>query len=267
LIGQNLRLSAGFATTMIVVVSVIMAILALQMLGIRPAQRFQLALPKSLTHRISNSDQKVGRFTPFIIGGATFFLPCGFTIIAQGLAVLSGSALRGGLIMGAFALGTFIPLMVIGISSSKLLANERWSEGFQKTAGLLILFFVFFNLNNQFNFGRLFAFAVPTTQITDNGQTSSSSTAKVIKIVYTTAGDIQPSTFEIKRGQPVRFEVEVKDDGYGCMSTIMIPKLYNTPQYLQKGKVLIMEFTPDQTGTYQITCAMGVPRGIIKVVD
>lgn len=32
-----------------------------------------------------------------------------------------------------------------------------------------------------------------------------------------------------------------------------------------KGKKIIMEFTPQKPGTYKITCAMGVPRGVINV--
>ena len=51
------------------------------------------------------------------------------------------------------------------------------------------------------------------------------------------------------------------------MSTIMVPGLYDDPQYLSAGETLIMEFTPTKTGTYQITCAMGVPRGTIIVTE
>lgn len=32
-----------------------------------------------------------------------------------------------------------------------------------------------------------------------------------------------------------------------------------------KGKKIIMEITPQKPGTYKITCAMGVPRGVINV--
>lgn len=85
---------------------------------------------------------------------------------------------------------------------------------------------------------------------------------QVIKTVYTYASDIQPNTFTVKAGQPVRFEIDAKESGSGCMSTIMIPGLYNTPQLLSAGEKIVMQFTPD-AGSYQITCAMGVPRGTI----
>ncbi|MFA4954020.1 MAG: sulfite exporter TauE/SafE family protein [Patescibacteria group bacterium] len=85
---------------------------------------------------------------------------------------------------------------------------------------------------------------------------------QVIKADYTLSDDIVPNTFTVKAGVPVRFEVTPKDNGSGCMSTILIPGLYDTPTYLEAGKVVVMEFTP-RAGTYQITCAMGVPRGTI----
>lgn len=97
------------------------------------------------------------------------------------------------------------------------------------------------------------------------GQTQISGSVQIIKASYALDADIQPNTFTVKAGTPVRFEVNVKEDGQGCMSTIMVPGLYNTPQLLQKNVPIVMEFTPVKAGQYNITCAMGVPRGIIKV--
>lgn len=89
--------------------------------------------------------------------------------------------------------------------------------------------------------------------------------AQVIKTSYTVFDDIQPSNFTVKSGKPVRFEVFAKEDGAGCMGAIMIPGLYETPEPLEKGKTIIMEFTPKEKGEYPITCAMGMERGVLKV--
>jgi len=87
---------------------------------------------------------------------------------------------------------------------------------------------------------------------------------QIIKATYTASGDITPKIFTVKKGQKVRFEVLARDDGYGCMSSIMIPRL-TSPQLLEKDKTLILEFTPDKIGDLPITCAMGMQRGSIKV--
>jgi len=86
-------------------------------------------------------------------------------------------------------------------------------------------------------------------------------------MIYTNKTDINPDTITVKAGKLVRIEIEVRDTSYGCMSTIMIPGLWNKPLAFVKGKTLVMEFIPKKAGEYQITCAMGVPRGTVKVVN
>ncbi|MFA5996036.1 MAG: sulfite exporter TauE/SafE family protein [Patescibacteria group bacterium] len=88
---------------------------------------------------------------------------------------------------------------------------------------------------------------------------------QVIQTVYTYNNDIQPNAFTVKAGRSVRLEINAKENGSGCMSTIMIPGLYENPELLVAGEKIIMQFTPTKTGNYDITCAMGVPRGTIKV--
>jgi len=77
--------------------------------------------------------------------------------------------------------------------------------------------------------------------------------------------DITPNEFTVQAGKPVRFEIYAEIEGEGCMSTIKIPKLADTPQFLQKGKTIVFEFTPQEKGTFLITCAMGASRGKIIV--
>ena len=60
-------------------------------------------------------------------------------------------------------------------------------------------------------------------------------------------------------------EIDVKDNGYGCMGSIMIPNL-TRPEILRKGTPIIFNFTPSKAGDYLITCAMGIPRGVIKAI-
>ena len=88
---------------------------------------------------------------------------------------------------------------------------------------------------------------------------------QVIKTTYSTDSDISPNTFTVKAGVPVRMEITAIDDGYGCMSTIMVSRL-TEPVLLEKGKTITFDFTPENPGEYPITCAMGVPRGRIKVI-
>lgn len=86
-----------------------------------------------------------------------------------------------------------------------------------------------------------------------------------IKATYTVSEDIQPKKFTVKAGSPVRFEIEAKENGSGCMGSIALPGLSQTIDVFTQGKTTVFEFTPTKPGNYPITCAMGVPRGVIIV--
>ena len=132
-----------------------------------------------------------------------------------------------------------------------------------KTAGLLVIFLTLYNINSQFGIAALIA-GKPSPRSTA-ATTAHTAGGKVVRTIYTNAADIAPANFVVNRGEKVRFVVDSRDTASGCMSTIMVPGLWNRPEDLVRGKSIVMEFTPVKPGLYQITCAMGVPRGTITV--
>jgi sulfite exporter TauE/SafE/copper chaperone CopZ/plastocyanin len=92
-----------------------------------------------------------------------------------------------------------------------------------------------------------------------------SNDVQVIKTIYTVSGDLQPNSFTVKAGKPVRFEVYAKEDGVGCMGTIQIQSLYENIQSFKVGETVVMEFTPKTSGSYLITCAMNMLHGTLRV--
>ena len=170
---------------------------------------------------------------------------------------MSGSFGGGAITMLAFVLGSSIPLWLIGLSSDKMIKN-------QKAIGLLVLFLVFYNLFLQFNLGQ---YSDNKTLSASESEKATSEKGETIKATYTNFG-LSPYQITVKKGQKVRLEIEVLVNEYGCMSTILLPEMFEKPQTLTKGKTLIMEFTPLKTGVYQFVCAMGVPhKGEINVVE
>lgn len=252
-VGESLKFSPSIYAVAVVLVSIIMVILALQMLGVKA---INLSLPKKITRKIT----KERKAAPLLTGALTVFLPCGFTIMAEGAAVLSGGYSQGMLIMALFALGTAIPLLLIGAFSATMLGS-KFSEGFMRAAGVLIIFFVAYNLNVQFNIIRLSEKSLGSSSV------SSSAPVQYLSAEYSEGTDIVPNTFKVKAGEPVEMVINVHDDAYGCMGSIMVEGLYEKPQLLRKGRTIIMNFTPSKPGDYQITCAMGVVRGSIEVVE
>ena len=263
LFGGSVRISPSLTSAMVVAVSTLMIVLALQMLGISPFRKLRTSLPKKFVSGASGGFSKRGMLLPFPSGIMTILLPCGFTLAAESVAILSGNPWHGMAIMTFFVLGTLPPLMAIGLSSTELARRPGTSRLFTKTAGLLVIFLTLHNLNSQFGIAALIA-GKPAPQATAPS-TATAAGVKEVRTIYTNAADIVPANFVVRRGEKVRFVVDSRDTASGCMSTIMVPGLWNRPEDLVRGKTIVMEFTPVKAGLYQITCAMGVPRGTITV--
>lgn len=268
-IGSKLNLSLKFGPALVIIVSIIMFFLALQMLGVRGFNKFQFTMPKFITRYVADEKNFKGRHMPFLMGALTFFLPCGFTITAQGLALISGSAIQGGLIMLLFSLGTLPMLLFIGFSSVKLSQKPHLSNGFLKVAGILVLFFALFNINFQLN-----VLGLPSlSDINKNNQTYSSSTEfvpmvdgkQIIKMEASSYG-YSPDHFKVKAGIPVRWEI-TNIGTSGCTNAIIANGLFDGDIQLTLGQTSVKEFTPEKAGTYKFSCWMGMISGSIEVVN
>lgn len=255
--GSFFRLSITVNIIITLVVSVLMLVLGLQMLGVKYFQKFSLALPKSFTGKFSSADKFKGKYLPFILGGLTFFLPCGFTLTTQSLALASGSPVTGALIMGFFALGTFIPLFLIGLTGTKITGNKIISQ----IAGLLLLVFALFNFKNQFN---LISFSSTNSQ---NKVVSATTSEVAVLKMNASASGYSPDTFQVKAGQKVRWEIT--DTGTsGCTNGVISRSLFQGVINLVPGTTSIKEFTaPTTTGVYRFSCWMGMITGTIEVIN
>ena len=130
------------------IVALVLLILGINLLDIFPwAKKLQPTMPSFIGKRVHGLKNLNHTLTPFLIGTATFFLPCGFTQSMQIYTLTTGSFLTGALIMFLFALGT-LPVLAL-LSFSSLTIHKKVQSGmFFKTAGLVVIFFGMFNLIN-----------------------------------------------------------------------------------------------------------------------
>ena len=274
-IGSKFQISLTFNSALIIAVSAVMFFLALQMLGVKVFRKFQFTMPKFITRRIADETKFQGKYMPFLMGALTFFLPCGFTITAQGLALISGGAIQGALIMLFFALGTLPALLAIGLSAVRFSQKPHLANKFLKVAGILVLFFALFNINAQLNVLGLSSFSdlelKSTTQKSTNNKDSEEGLPpiingkQVVKMDASSSG-YKPNYFKVKAGVPVRWEIT--DTGTsGCTNAIISRGLFADEVPLTPGQVSVKEFTPEKSGKYKFSCWMGMVSGIIEVVD
>jgi len=277
-IGSKLNFSLKFGPILVIAVSVMMIFLAFQMFGFKAFRKFQFTMPKFMTRFIANESNFKGRYMPFLMGAFTFFLPCGFTITAQGLALISGNAIQGGLIMFLFALGTLPMLLLIGLSSVKFLQKPHLAERFLKVAGILVLFFALYNINSQLNVlgtSSLGDLGINSTQSSNTNKNTSYKNEKglapivngkqILKMNASSRG-YSPNYFKVRVGVPVRWEIT--DIGTsGCTKAVISKNLFEGEILLTPGQTSVKEFTPEKPGKYKFSCWMGMVSGIIEVVD
>jgi len=271
IIGSKLQISPQFTGYLVIGISLLMIALGLQMLGVKAFRKFQIAAPKFATRYIANEKNFQGKQMPFIMGALTFFLPCGFTITAQSLALLSGNAFSGALIMGAFALGTVPSLLFIGLSSVKFNSKPHLAERFAKVAGFLVLFFALFNMSNQMNvlgfsgLGSIFT-SSQTVAVDEKDLPQIIDGKQVIKMTAYGSKD-SPNYFKVRVGVPVKWEITADRTAGGCNGSIISNSLFSGSIDLIPGQVSIKEFTPEKTGKFRFSCQMGMISGIIEVVN
>lgn len=270
-IGNIFQLSAFFTSALVIGVSIIMLFLALQMLGVKYFQRFQITMPKFVTRYIADESNFQGHYMPMIMGAATFFLPCGFTITAQGLALTSGSVWQGSLIMLFFAIGTLPALFTIGLSSVVFTKKPHIANRFLKIAGVIVLFFAVFNINSQLNvlgFASLDDISLgfeKTAIASEDGFPDVVDGKQILKMAALSYA-YQPKRLKVRAGIPVRWEITDKGTS-GCTNAIMSRGLFDGQIDLTPGTVSVKEFTPEEPGRYKFSCWMGMISGTVDVVD
>ncbi len=264
--GSVFQLSSSTMGLFTIIIGFVMIILGLQLTELFPKLSNKgITLPAGIAKfiGIKNQDKKeYSHKNAMVLGGLTFFLPCGFTQAMQLVAVGSGSFVTGSIVMGLFAIGTAPGLLSIGGLTS--LVKGSFGKVFFRFAGVLVVMLAFYNIYNGINLTG-FKFSLGSSYKSPH---YSNNKAEILKTTFRYNGstqDISPSIFAVNVGQPYILEIDALDDGQGCMSTIMVPGIVDTPILIKRGKIE-MPFTVNSAGTYQITCAMGIVRGTIKAI-
>ncbi|MCA9386309.1 sulfite exporter TauE/SafE family protein [Candidatus Dojkabacteria bacterium] len=264
LIGDAISLdNATVYSILVFVVSIVMFVLAMQMLGVEWAQKFRFTAPKSVGTYVADERNFKGRYMPGILGALTFFLPCGFTLMAQGIALTSGSMISGALIMLMFALGTLPTLVAISFSGLTFNKKPHMTAKFNYIAGLVIVFFVIYNINGQLN-----VLGYPSLSDIKFSLPESNEQVQVVD-TNNQVGDVQVLNFEasgfsytakgsttLKAGQPAKLVVDNKGV-QGCGAFIAARGLIDGFVELKRG-INEIDLGVVQAGSYKLTCSMGM---------
>jgi uncharacterized protein len=259
-VGSLVQLSAGFNGFLLFIIAIFMIGLGLHLLELTPSSFIKP--PKWLTHRIHKLSESDHPFAPFVLGAATFFLPCGFTQSVQLFALSLQSALMGSMVMFAFALGTMPALIGIGMLTS--FTTGKTLKRVAKTAGVIVFIVGISNLSNGLTLMGLHPSVLAAGGIEDAVAAEYVGDVQVVEMAITSDWVYSPDVITMKKDVPVEWQIQ-GSDRMGCARSFVVPA-FGVNEILTSGKNIV-EFTPTKEGKFTFSCSMGMIRGTLIVTN
>lgn len=247
------------------VTALLMIATALHFLNVHPVFRYAIIQPpRFLTRRMQRTARGGGAFAPGFLGALTVFLPCGVTQAMQLLAINSGSPLLGAATLFVFVLGTSPLFFSLGYFATRM--GEALHARFLKVAAVAILLVALFSLDAALRLGgspvtfagvksAFFpsAEAAPAVAGSDGVQEAR---------ITAGSGGYSPGSVRIQAGRPARL-LFTGDGSAGCALALVFG---GQQYYLKAGSPTAIDLPPQEPGTIDYTCAMGMYGGSIEIV-
>lgn len=274
--GGALNISQGVQIWMQGIAGIYMVAVALNLLNIHPFFRYVVFQPpRFLTKLVRNQSKSKDLFAPGLLGAMTIFIPCGTTLAMEALAISSGNAFSGMLIMFFFVLGT-IPLF-FGLGSLTSILGDKFRARFLKLAAILVLYLGITSVNgalvasgSPFSLQNLYAnspieisLGGGTNERVEVADTTVENGVQTASIEINSKG-YSPTYLRVKQGVPLNLSL-VSKDAYNCAAAFRIPSL-KIGKNVQPNTTEVISFTPQQKGKIAFTCSMGMYTGVIEVI-
>jgi uncharacterized protein len=261
-LGSTLTLSPEVTGALTIIASAVMILLGLQMLKLLPAlTRFLPTMPKAVGHYIHDLAERDANGGAFVLGGATFFLPCGFTQALQLYVLAKASFTIGALTMLAFSLGTLPALLSLSALSS--LATGSLQRHFLKFAGAAVIVLGIANIQyglvlsgSAMNAAPAVATNVSAAAAQIETPKSQQTEDKQIVVMRIEGYSYIPSQFTVKEGVPVEWRIDASEAA-GCGRILIAPGL-GIRKLLSNNSTTMISFIPPYAGEFGFNCGMGM---------
>jgi len=256
-VGSALMPSPQANGLLTLVASAVMILLGLQMLKVLPGlTQFLPTMPKRINaiHDLAERDANGGAF---MLGAATFFLPCGFTQAFQLYVLAKGSAEVGALTMLVFSLGTLPALLTLSTASS--LASGSFQRHFVRFAGAAVIVLGLANIQ----YGLALTGSDMSEAVATNSEPAVAVPAqeiaggeKQIVVMRIEGFSYVPSHFTVKQGIPVEWRIDASEAA-DCGRMLLAPRL-GIRRILSDRSTTMISFVPQQAGEFGFNCGMGM---------
>jgi len=261
--GRAFAPSGAALAVAMVAVAAVMGILGVRLTGLSPRiASWQVSLPASWGGWARSSGPRShGLARPALLGAATFFLPCGFTQAVQVMALTSGSAWNGAVLMAAFAIGTAPGLLAVGTASGA--ARGPRAAPALRAIGVLVLAFAAVTASGAARtlVPGLGTATVAATERTANVHDVAGMQVATVDVV--TSG-YSPATTVVYVGEPVRWIV---DPTIVSCAGLVDASALGVGNFDAVNAKATVEFTLDTPGTYAYACRMGMYSGTITAIE
>lgn len=273
--GGLLNISQNVQIWMQGIAGIYMIAVGLNLLNVHPFFRYVVFQPpRFLTRLVRNQSKSKDIFAPALLGAMTVFIPCGTTLAMEALAISSGSAFYGMLIMFFFVLGT-APLF-FGLGTLTSVLGDKFRGRFLRLAAILVIYLGITSVNgaliasgSSFSLQNLYANSPIEISLGGSVQETPGGEALVENGVQNATIEINskgysPTYLKVKQGVPVNLSL-VSKDAYNCAAAFRIPSL-KIGKNVQPNTTEVLTFTPMEKGKIAFTCSMGMYTGTIEVI-
>ena len=250
-----LQISDRWYMILFVLVGIIMLLSWLQLTQLFPRiSSYHIGFPKSIQKYINmRGKDKWVYIESTLAGAATFFLPCGFTIIAQAYAATTGNFWLWSLTMLWFALWTLPWLFSIWWLTTIL--KGRWWQAIFRFLGVLLVWFAYYNFSLAGNY--LIALQLSNTPVTV--QTIPEDEKPLVKInIIQDNRWYTPNRIVIPKNSRIELTIDSQDQ-YTCASSFWIPS--KDVRTLLNPWDNVISFSTDNEDEIIFGCSMMMYRG------
>lgn len=266
-LGSVLQLNTITRAILLIAVGIFMVGNALRMFNVHPVFRYFVIEPPKFITRYIRRKAKNGEsfFAPLFLGALTVFIPCGVTQAMMAVAVGTGNALQGAVLMFAFILGTSPIFFAVAYLAMKLGAKlEKW---FMRFVAVVLLVLGLVSVNSGLTLmGSPFSITnmIQAARATRSELTSFAIPPSDGVTLYVGAGNngYSPRLLHARADIPITLNM-VTNQTYSCSRSFIIPAL-GVEVLLPSTGTETISIPPQQSGTVmRFTCSMGMYTGQI----
>jgi sulfite exporter TauE/SafE len=265
-LGSVLQLNSLTRAILLIAIGIFMVGNALRMFNVHPIFRyFAFEPPKFITRyirrKVKNSESF---FAPLFLGALTVFIPCGVTQAMMAVAVGTGNALQGAVLMFAFILGTSPVFFIVAYLTMQL--GARLEKAFMRFVAIVLLILGLISVNSGLNLvGSLLSVQNLTSAFFSpppaTSQKLSAPPDNTLFLSATNSG-YSPQRLYAKAGEPILLNI-VTDNTYSCARDFIIPAIGVEKLLPQTGTVPVNIPAQVAGSVMRFSCSMGMYTGEI----